>query len=139
MKNSDLKLVKNIKLISIYIFNKESPMKAINNIYSAVEKYNLNTELIKITSISFSLAVTESKDTDLFIESLKNYSDVKIKKNLSVLHIENDAFSDTLLSEMFSVLSEEELRMIHYRFNSNRVTLISEEKRLDTICSKIKC
>ncbi len=138
MKNSDLKLIRNVRLISIYIFNKESSMKAINDIYSAVEKYKLKTELIKITSISFSLAVAESENTDLFINSLDNYSEVRIKKNLSVLHIENEAFSDSLLPEMFSMLSEEELRMVHYRFDSNRVTLISDEKKLDDICRKIK-
>ncbi len=139
MRNSEFELVSNIKLISIYIFNKESSIRAINDIYAAVEKFNLKTELIKITSISFSLAVVENENTDRFIESLDNYSEIHVKKNLSVLHISNDSFSDGLLAEMFSRLNEEELRMVHYRLDSNRVTLIADEKHLDEICRKIGC
>ena len=137
MINSKYKIIKNIKLISIYIFNKESSIKAINEIYSAVDKYQLKTELIKITSISFSLAVEESENTDLFLESLKDFSEIRIKDSQSLMHIDNDLFSNEMLSEMFTRLNEEELRMVHYRFDSNRVTIISDNDKLDKIYSKI--
>lgn len=138
MEKSEFRLIENMKLISIYIFNKESSIRAINDIYASVNRFSLNTELIKITSISFSLAVKESENTELFIKSLKDFSDVKIRKNLSVLHIKNNSFSADLLSEMFSRLDEEELKMIHYRLDSKRVTIISDKHRLDEICRKIK-
>ena len=138
MEKTEFRLIENMKLISIYIFNKESSIKAINDIYTSVNRFSLNTELIKITSISFSLAVKESENTELFIKSLKDFSDVKIRKNLSVLHIKNNSFSADLLSEMFSRLDEEELKMIHYRLDSKRVTIISDKHRLDEICRKIK-
>ena len=137
MKNSEFRLIRNINLISIYIFDRESSIKAINDIYSAVDKFGIETELIKITSISFSLAAEEGEQTNLFIESLKNFSNIRIKKNLSVLHIDNSSFSPDLLSEMFSKLNENELRMVHYRFNSNRVTIISDNDKLDEIHRKI--
>ena len=138
MEKSEFRLIENMKLISIYIFNKESSIRAINDIYASVNRFSLNTELIKITSISFSLAVKESENTELFIKSLKDFSDVKIRKNLSVLHIKNNSFSADLLSEMFSRLDEEELKMIHYRLDSKRVTIISDKHRLNEICRKIK-
>ena len=123
MKNSKFKLIRNIKLISIYIFDRESSIKTINNIYSAVTRFGIKTELIKITSISFSIAAVDCKETDDFIASLKEYSEIRIKDNLSLLHIENSSFSSELLSDMFSKLNEDELRMVHYRFDSNRVTI----------------
>lgn len=137
MKNTELNIIKNIKLISIYIFNKESSMSAISDIYAAIHKYNLKTELTKITSISFSFAVKEEENTDAFINSLKNFSDVKIRKNLALIHIINSSLSSEILSDMFTRLNEEELRMVHYRFDSNHITLISDEHRLDEICKKI--
>ena len=137
MENTELNLIKNIKLISIYIFNKESSMSAISDIYAAIHKCNLKTELVKITSISFSLAVKEDENTESFIKSLKGFSDVKIRKNLALVHITNSSLSSGMLSDMFTRLNEEELRMVHYRFDSSHVTLISDEHRLDGICRKI--
>jgi aspartokinase len=137
MENSELNLIKNIKLISIYIFNKESSMSAISDIYTAINRFNLKTELIKITSISFSVAVKDDENTDAFINSLTGYSEVRIRKNLALVHIKNSSLSSEMLSNMFTRLNEEELRMVHYRFDSNHVTLISDEHRLDDICRKI--
>ena len=137
MKNSEFRLIRNIKLISIYIFDRESSIKTINDIYSAVSKFGIKTELIKITSISFSLAAVDCEETDRFIESLKEFPDIRIIKNLSVLHIDNSSFSTDLLSEMFSRLNEDELKMVHYRFDSNRVTIISDNNKLDEIFRKI--
>ena len=137
MKNSKFKLIRNIKLISIYIFDSESSIKTINKIYSAAADFGIKTELIKITAISFSIAAADSEETDNFIESLNGFSEIRIRENLSLIHIDNSTFSSELLSDIFSALNEEELRMIHYRSDSKRVTIISDNDKLDKIYRKI--
>ncbi len=137
MKRNEIILKKNIKLISIYIFNSNSAICAINNIYSNIHKFGIKTELVKITSISFSIAVDKEQDLSSFLKTLSGFSEVRIRENLAVIHIKENNSAPDFLSDIFTSLNEEELRMVHYRFDSKTVTLIADEEKLDNICIKI--
>ena len=79
----------------------------------------------------------KSRIFPLFLKHCQGFPKSGIRENLAVIHIKENNSAPDFLSDIFTSLNEEELRMVHYRFDSKTVTLIADEEKLDNICIKI--
>jgi len=105
----------------------------LSKVFAVFEKYKTAIDMITTSEISVSLTIDNTRRLALIVEELKNYGEIELIKNQSILCVVGDFLAEKkgLSGMILKSIKEVPVRMISYGGSENNISLLikTEDKK----------